>query len=267
MTNAGEGAICMKCHTDQIADPNTIANSGEQIEIFETTAEVFAQGQGFTSAGAGAYAASITESSYHAGSGNIANLCVTCHMAQTPAPGQPGYNTTGEHTFMMTDTDGNDHVAVCNTCHAGSIAVSGFDTVDPLYPDANWDGHPASVTEGVQDQVHGLLSVLACAITTSANQTCTVNTTDVNGNPVSWTITIPATRMTTTSYVSLTGTTFALWPSATTQERDAVYNWYLVNNEGSYGIHNTAFDVILLQKAFADLTGQSITVIGATLRQ
>ena len=267
MTNAGEGAICMKCHTDQIADPNIIANSGKQIEIFETTAEVFAQGQGFTSAGAGAYAASITESSYHAGSGNIANLCVTCHMAQTPAPGQPGYNTTGEHTFMMTDADGNDHVAVCNTCHAGSIAVSGFDTVDPLYPDANWDGHPASVTEGVQDQVHGLLSVLACAITTSANQTCTVNTTDVNGNPVSWTITIPATRMTTTSYVSLTGTTFALWPSATTQERDAVYNWYLVNNEGSYGIHNTAFDVILLQKAFADLTGQSITVIGATLRQ
>lgn len=265
MTDVGLGAICMKCHTDQTPDADTAANSGS--ELHETTAEVFAQGQGFTGAGAGAYAASITESSYHAGAGDFPDLCVTCHMAQTPPPGQPGYNTTGEHTFMMSDAAGNDHVAVCNSCHTGSNAVSGFDTVDPLYPNANWDGHPADVIEGVQDQVHGLLSVLGCAITTSANQDCTVNTTDVNGNPVSWTITIPATRMTTTSYVSLTGTTFAVWPTASTQERDAVYNWYLINSEGSYGIHNTAFDVLLLQRAFNDLTGQSITVVGATLRQ
>ncbi|MGC8901559.1 MAG: multiheme c-type cytochrome, partial [bacterium] len=264
MNDVGAGAICMKCHTDQTSNPAIVAAGGGQLH--ETTAEVFAQGQGFTLAGAGAYAETITETSFHAGAGNISNLCVTCHMGQTPAPGQPGYNTTGEHTFMMTDANGNDHVAVCNTCHSGSIAVSGFDTVDPLYPDANWDGHPSSVTEGVQDQVHGLLSVLACAITTSANQPCTVNTTDINGNPVSWSITIPGTRQTTTSYVSLTGTTFAVWPTATTQERNAVYNWYLVNNEGSYGIHNTAFDVILLQKAYNDLTGGQ-NIPGATIRQ
>ncbi len=263
LTNAGLGAICMKCHTDQTTDSNAAASSGS--ELFETTAEVFAQGEGFTGAGAGAYAASITESSYHAGAGDLPDLCVTCHMAQTPAQGQPGYNTTGEHSFMMTDAAGNDHVAVCNSCHAGSIAVSGFDTVDPIYPTANWDGDPTGATEGVQDQVNGLLSVLACAITTSANQPCTVNTTDVNGNPVSWTITIPATRMTTTSYVSWNGSTFAVSPSATTQEKDAVYNWYLVNGEGSYGIHNTAFDVILLQRAFNDLTGENIS--GATIRQ
>ncbi len=263
LTDAGLGAICMKCHTDQTPDADAAAISGS--ELFETTAEVFAQGQGFTGAGAGAYAASITESSYHAGTGDLPDLCVTCHMAQTPAPGQPGYNTTGEHSFMMTDAAGNDHVAVCNSCHTGPIAVSGFDTVDPLYPTANWDGDPTGATEGVQDQVNGLLSVLACAITTSANQPCTVNTTDVNGNPVSWTITIPGTRMTTTSYVSLTGTTFAVWPTATTQEQNAVYNWYLINGEGSYGIHNTAFDVILLQRAFQDLTGENIS--GATIRQ
>ena len=117
----------------------------------------------------------------------------------------------------------------------------------------------------MQDQVNGLLSVLACAITTSANQTCAVNTTDINGNPVSWTITIPGTRMTTTSYVSFNGSTFAVGPTATTQERDAVYNWYLINGEGSYGIHNTAFDVILLQRAFQALTGENIP--GATIRQ
>lgn len=263
MTDVGEGAICMKCHTDQTSNPDLIAVQG--IQVHNTTAEVFAQGQGFTLAGAGAYAESITQSSYHAGLGNISDLCVTCHMAQTPAPGEPGYNTTGEHTFMMSDAQGNDHIAACNVCHGGNIAVSGFDTIDPLYPNANWDGHPSNVTEGVQDQIHGLLSVLACAITTSAGQTCTVNTTDINGNPKSWTITIPGTRHNTTSYVSLTGTTFAVWPTATTQERDAVYNWYIVNNEGSYGIHNTAFDVILLQKAFYDLTGENIP--GATLRQ
>ncbi len=262
MTNVGLGAICMKCHTDQTPNADIAANSGS--ELFETTAEVFAQGQGFTGAGAGAYAASITESSYHAGAGDFPDLCVTCHMAQTPAPGQPGYNTTGEHSFMMTDIAGNDHVAVCNTCHTGSIAVTGFDTIDPLYPTTNWDGHTSGVTEGVQDQVHGLLSVLACAITTSATRYCTVNTADVNGNTVSWTITIPATRNAAISAVSLTGTTFAVWPTATTSEKDAVYNWYLVSGEGSYGIHNTAFDVMLLQKAFKDLTGADIS--GATIR-
>lgn len=260
MTGVGQGAICMKCHTDQISNPDTAANSGN--ELFETTAEVFAQGQGFTFAGAGAYATSITESSYHAGAGNIQNLCATCHMAQTPAQGQPGYNTTGEHTFLMTDANGNDRVAVCNLCHTGAISVSGFDTVDPLYPTANWDGDPIGATEGVQDQIHGLLSVLGCAITTSANQPCTVNTTNINGNPVSWQIFIPAGRG--ISNVSITDTTFAVWPTATTSEKDAVYNWYVVNNEGSYGIHNTAFDVMLLQKAFKDLTGSDIP--GATIR-
>ncbi|MCL4557514.1 MAG: carboxypeptidase regulatory-like domain-containing protein [Deltaproteobacteria bacterium] len=263
VTDVGEGAVCMKCHTDSTASPDTSAGSGKEPRY--TTAEVFAQGQGFTLAGAGAYASSITESSYHAGAGDFADLCVTCHMAQTPAPGQPGYDTTGEHTFMMTDAAGDDHVAVCDTCHAGSIAVSGFDTVDPLYPTANWDGDPTGATEGVQDQVHGLLSVLACAITTGASQSCTVDTTDIDGGPVSWTITIPATRTAATASVSLTGTTFAVWPTATTQERDAVYNWYVVDNEGSYGIHNTAFDVMLLQKAFKDLTGSDIP--GATIRQ
>ncbi len=263
MADVGLGAVCMKCHTDQNADPDAAANTGQP--LYESTAEVFAQGQGFTLAGAGAYAASITKSSFHAGMGDIQNLCTTCHMAQTPAPGQPGYNTTGEHTFMMSDAGGNDHVAVCDTCHAGNIAVSGFDTVDPVYPSANWDGDPTSATEGVQDQVHGLLSVLACAVTTSANQPCTVQTTDVDGNPVSWTIVIPASRIPATSNVGITNTTFAVWPTATTQEKDAVYNWYIVDREGSYGIHNTAFDVILLQKAFKDLTGVDIS--GATIRQ
>ncbi len=264
MANVGEGALCMKCHTDRNASPDAAANSGSEPRY--TTAEVFAQGQGFTLAGAGPYASSITENSYHAGAGDLTNLCVTCHMAQTPAPGQPGYDTTGEHTFMMTDAAGNDHVAVCDTCHAGSIAVYGFDTIDPLYPTANWDGDPTGAQEGVQDQVHGLLSVLACAITTGAGQPCTVSTTDINGAALSWTITIPSTRVGSVPYVSLTGTTFAVWPTATTQERDAVYNWYMVDNEGSYGIHNTAFDVILLQKAFYDLTA-GVNVPGATIRQ
>ncbi|MCL4477780.1 MAG: carboxypeptidase regulatory-like domain-containing protein [Deltaproteobacteria bacterium] len=257
VSGVGEGALCMKCHTDQVLNPTLAAQNFT--EPFNTTAEVFAG-----IAGAGSYAASITASSYHAIPGNVPDLCVTCHMAQTTAQGQPGFDTTGEHTFMMTDANGNDHTAVCNSCHAGIYAVSGFDTVDPVYPTANWDGDPTGATEGVQDQVKGLLSVLACAITTNANQKCTVNTTDVDGKPVSWTILIPATRMTTTSYVSITGTTFAFMPTATTQERNAVYNWYIVNNEGSYGIHNTAYDVMLLQKAFYDLTRANIP--GATIR-
>lgn len=294
ITNAGAGAICTSCHTDQTSDPNQLiqdaldyTTTGESpttaTTIYQSTAELFAGGQGFTLTGAGPYAFSIlssphTTSQFVTAGGT--DLCVTCHMYN------PSYFTltTGNHSFAMSDGLVDDTEA-CGQCHtvgtpSGSYinTVTGFDTwVDPYLsaPVPNWDGSPrqpcpqgqicTSGTEGIQDRVQGLLSVLACAITTSAGQSCAADTVDISGTPFTWTIVIPATRGMANVSSPSNGTSGFTFTSAFTQsELDAVYNYNVVAHEGSMGIHNTQFDVELLQRAFRDLTGGA-DVPGATL--
>ncbi len=299
LTNAGAGAICTMCHTDQTANPNTViqnalslvgtsgaaAAASSAVDVHNTTAEVFAAGQGFGLVGAGAYAATVKSSPHATGALSSTattlltqepgNLCVTCHMYN------PSYFTitTGNHSFAMSDGLVDDTEA-CAQCHIvaaptgtgyGNL-VTGFDTwVDPALASAvpAWDGSPAaSGIEGVQDRVQGLLSVLACAITTTSTPSspgaCSANTVDVNGNPVVWTVSIPVTRGIANVTSPSNGTAgFSFTTTFTQQELDAVYNYNIVANEGSMGIHNTKFDVELLQKAFNDLTGANIP--GASL--
>jgi len=281
LTNIGAGAICTACHTDETANPNTgIQNAllgaetpTEATTIHHSTAELFAAGQGFTLTGAGAYAASIVSSPHAAGalsSLSGKDLCVTCHMYDDS--GTYFTLTTGNHSFAMSD-ELNDATDACKQCHTvdasatnGSNTVTGFDTiVNPLTgsPIPNWDGGPTSVVEGVQDRVQGLLSVLACAITTTSitgNQgTCSANTVDAAGNPVVWSVAIPTGRGIANVISPSNGTAGFTFTSVFTQkELDAVYNYNVVNQEGSMGVHNTKFDVELLQKAFNDLTGGNI---------
>ncbi len=294
LTNVGAGAICTMCHTDQTSNPNSAiqnalalsqagstsaaAAAASAVDIHHTTAEVFAAGQGFTLVGAGAYAATVQSSPHTTGalsSTNGKDLCVTCHMYN------PSYFTvtTGNHSFAMSDGLVDDTES-CAQCHIVGVPtgtgdgniVTGFDTwVEPRLATSvpDWDGSTAiEGQEGVQDRVQGLLSVIACAITTTSTPTsagtCTANTVDINGNPVVWTVNIPTARGTANVLSPSNGTAgFSFTDTFTQQELDAVYNYNVVANEGSMGIHNTEFDVELLQKAFYDLTGSNIP--GATL--
>jgi hypothetical protein len=42
----------------------------------------------------------------------------------------------------------------------------------------------------------------------------------------------------------------------TQPQLEAAYNWLLVNNDGSKGVHNTAYAVGLLKASIADLTAR-----------
>jgi len=46
--------------------------------------------------------------------------------------------------------------------------------------------------------------------------------------------------------------------SWTQPQLEAAYNWLFVNNDGSLGVHNTAYAVGLLQASIANLTGVSV---------
>ena len=157
--------------------------------------------------------------------------CVTCHMAATPAMGERGHNQVGVHTFKMhwdggTPNNHNDDVENVASCQQQECHP-GLDTFDrPASGDYDGDG----VIEGVQTEVKGLLALLAAELPQ-----------DEEGN-----VSFP-------SDLELT----------TEEQRMANYNYVLVGEDGSYGIHNPAYAVQVLRTTYEKLTGNELA--GETL--
>jgi hypothetical protein len=108
---------------------------------------------------------------------------------------------------------------------AGCHAQGQFTTFNrTAYGDYDGDG----TIEGIQDEVQGLLDILAAELPK-----------DDEGE---------------VSYKTATSEA----------ERGAVWNYQLIAYDGSLGIHNTAFAVQVLQKTYKQLTGNDVP--GATLR-
>jgi hypothetical protein len=132
-----------------------------------------------------------------------------------------GGNEAGGHTWNMVMRNGTENIVSCTQegCHAvGSITE--FDR--PANADFDGDG----AIEGVQTEVQGLLDMLAENLPQ-----------DDDGDVIG-------------SRMNAEGITEA--------ERIALWNYYLIANDGSLGIHNTQFAVQLLQTTINQLTGQDI---------
>ncbi|MBI5031762.1 MAG: hypothetical protein HZB51_14635 [Chloroflexi bacterium] len=84
--------------------------------------------------------------------GNVPGPCVTCHMNAGPAATDANAYSVGGHSFNTVSPDGKvDYGAACKSCHG---EVKDFN----LKAKADYDGN--SKTEGVQDEIKGLLGVL-----------------------------------------------------------------------------------------------------------
>ncbi|HEY6042236.1 MAG TPA: cytochrome c3 family protein, partial [Anaerolineae bacterium] len=90
--------------------------------------------------------------------GNIPGPCVVCHMwGGITDSKNPNYEKVGGHSFNTVSPDGKfDYGASCKSCHGD---VTDFN----LKAKADYDGN--GKTEGVQDEVKGLLNVLWKALT------------------------------------------------------------------------------------------------------
>ena len=160
--------------------------------------------------------------------GNAPGPCVACHMWPTPADTKdPNHNKVGDHSFNMTSPDGKfQYTAACQSCHAG---IKDFN----LPAKADYDGN--GKTEGVQNEVAGLLKVVQKAIGDSGIR-------PVEGHP----------------YFNRDDTA-----KANDKQRNAIYNYLFVRGlEGSDGkaaaIHNFKRAVMLLQLSYKDLTGKDV---------
>ena len=146
----------------------------------------------------------------------VPNTCVTCHM-QEVATTDPGFLHVGDHTFTPSYTPpGGKKEMLVAACQ--TCHGPDVTTFDfPLF-DYNGDG----VIQGVQTEVQSLLDQLSTMLPPD--------------NSVKTSLSIDST-----------------WNQ---HQLQAAYNWQFVNNDGSRGIHNTAYAVGLLKASIEDLQAQ-----------
>ena len=141
------------------------------------------------------------------------NACVDCHMQATETT-DAAFLKAGGHTFKTDFTDANgNNIQLVGACQ--SCHGTQIQTFNfPLF-DYNDDG----TIDGVQTEVQELLDQLSTMLPPN--------------NQVKSALTIDST-----------------W---TKPQLEAAYNWQFVYNDGSKGIHNTAYAVGLLKASIANL--------------
>jgi hypothetical protein len=148
----------------------------------------------------------------------VPNTCPTCHM-QTVASTDPDFTFVGGHTFKPGwDGDAN-HPA--EDLVAACQGCHGPSVTSFDFPLQDYDGD--GVIDGVQTEVQHLLDKLSTLLPPLGS---------------------------VKSSLSIDNT----WSRS---QLEAGYNWQFVNNDGSLGIHNTAYAVGLLKASIANLTGDA----------
>lgn len=227
--DAGVAATCVKCHSDNRTPTNLadfVAGTRTRGTHENTQADVFF-GKGYYDYGG---AIKVTNSAHPV---LLKDACVTCHMAANPTVG-PGPDpqhpakalSVGGHSFAMDGEWEGKKVENVAVCATCHTGATTFNR--PAAGDYDGDGK----VDGVQDEVKGLLARLAELLPKDAQG-------QVMNSPIS-----PA--------------------NSTEAQRKALWNYFLINNDGSFGVHNTSFAVQLLQQTYKQLTGRDIP--GATLR-
>lgn len=222
-TDPGKGGMCMRCHNSRVASVATSVNSYRGAHYGT---------QGDMLAGINGYAFGLPFSANSAHTTVTQETCVTCHMAAAPAGVTPA--KIGAHTMMMRDDKGTTDTAddainvtaACGSCHKG---LTTYDRT------ARGDYDGDGVTEGIQSEVTGLLTMLRTAILAQFPGKATID-------PVSHKITFSS-----TDYGKLTA-----------NQKGAVYNYNFVVVDGSLGVHNPSYAVQLLQRAYTNFVGHSI---------
>lgn len=219
IANKGASATCISCHNGRSAPPATQNTTTSVSTPHYLLAGVMMEGINAVTFG------HTLQNSPH----TAVASCVDCHMAPTPAPGQPGAGKVGGHTFKMKVTDATDPdygfenaVNACQSCHPGLTTLNRTAFAD-------YDGNGA--TEGVQDEVAGLMALVL-------GQLQARGAVQLAGYP----------------YWDLNGVPSADRPLV----KNAVWNWEYVDNSADLGIHNTAFAVGLLQVTYKQLAGADV---------
>lgn len=148
----------------------------------------------------------------------IEKACVGCHMAEGSTDESGNSQLAGKHTFSMRTPEGEANVLACEPCHGD---VGDDFNVKKLYINGIADHDGDGIDEGLQDEVHGLLEEL-------------YNLLPNDG----------------AGHLAITDS------SVTLLEAQAAYNYLMIEDDRSLGIHNPEFAVELLQLTIGVVKGE-----------
>lgn len=212
----GMGKVCMQCHIARRDAQDYVSNPANLSTHFGP--HYSNQADMLDGSNAIEYGLPIGSSGHKFA---ITDACVTCHMAETPAAGQPGHDKIGGHTFAM-EADGVQNVAVCQQCHG---PIKSFDDI-MAKADYDEDGTIESTRHEIEGLLHELESLLPPRSTTA----------EVNAN-YKWDA--------------------SMTPAEILRRQNlakALYNFLFVEEDRSFGAHNAAYSIAILRRSIETLT-------------
>lgn len=221
----GMGKICMQCHISRRDAVDYVSNPANLSTYFGPHHSN--QADMIDGSNAIEYGVPIGSSGHKFA---VADACVTCHMSNTPAAGQPGHDKIGGHSFAMRDdndtpndpADDVQSVGVCQTCHG---PIKSFDDI-AAKADYDEDGTIESTRHEIEGLLHKLDSLLPPR---STNAQVTAN--------YKWDASMPPEE------IERRQTLTKAW-----------YNFLFVEEDGSHGVHNAGYSIALLRRSIATLT-------------
>jgi hypothetical protein len=244
-TDVGRGAICMTCHNTR----RGLRNDDTFNEYFGTSEAARAPhggAQGDVLMGQNAYLVDVGQRANHSLTANVEDTCVTCHMEETPPPADLAYNLGGSnHTFYASED-------ICQNCHTNLVAETIQGPVEEQMHELQ-----GMIENALYDLIDELteagntIDVNGAATITDAGQIADIEFGETRGRQamaIEFTdsSSVGMTRMTDIDVVPPMGAAFPLYNAANPFLIKAGWNWNLLHNDGSLGVHNPlfAFDVL-----------------------
>lgn len=278
-TGVGKGAMCFICHNsrngEDPASPGTFGLHEDGDPVFGTLTSyqvAHHSAQGDVLMGRNAYFIAGTRSPHSL----ISDTCVNCHMEQVPAPADLAGsgatpNNPANHTFTadVADPSTSDF---CANCHGAGFNRVGLQaTVESLEGQLVkamlYDAYRQAET-GATSGVYATWPVFSSTDTFTYNDGSASGTvTNAAGDTATLTINYagpklvvtPATGTAETFYASLPSSPAAtdnLLPFNDTLAK-AVWNYSLIDNDQSYGVHNPNFVQQLLSTTSAQVVANT----------
>jgi hypothetical protein len=244
----GRGAMCMTCHNSRRGLRNddtwdaTVADE-------DTTRTPHGSAQTDLVMGQNAYFVDVGIRGSHS---LVEDSCVNCHMERTPPPDLLSYNQGGTNHTFFASTD------ICSGCHGDAFSANGVQ-----------DAFDATL-EGLQGLIEGTILELITDLTVAGNvidldgEATITDAADVlkiefgesRGRQA---ITVTFQDASTVGPVSMANIDVVdpgsmtvlgeLYEFADERLPKAGWNWNLVNNDGSRGVHNPDFAFLALDSA------------------
>ncbi len=218
--SVGRGAVCITCHNSRngvVGDDSFLHEDGvPQFDPLTSYQAPHVSAQSDVLLGFNAYFLGDPPDGYRSPHAIISDTCATCHMEETPPPPLLSYNLSGtNHTFRA-------NLGICVNCHPGNLSF-GF-----------------LMQSGVQDDLELLAADIVSTIMSRNTGTPIkqAELTESRGSPAIAAV-FEDNSTATIALNDLPGVRVEDFGSDTLAK--AVWNFLLIENDHSFGIHNPNF--------------------------